>query len=161
MTTKQAPTKTWGDKLDEGLQKAEREKAESRIVMRATDLMWEEDKMVRSALIVSDLTGFKLKTLHSWIGEILPGGWTGKHRHTSEAIMLALSGDGYSVIDGKRHDWSEGDAIVMPAMTWHQHFNASKTKPFRFYAATNYPLTQNIGLAMIETVEFGSHHQED
>jgi len=154
-------TKTWGDKLNDKLQAAETERAESRIVIKARELKWEDDKMVRSALMVSEMTGFRLKTLHSWVGEILPSGKTGKHRHTSEAIMLALSGQGYSVIDGKRYDWSEGDAIVMPAMTWHQHFNASDSKPFKFYAATNYPLTENIGLAMIEAVEHGSHHSED
>ncbi len=153
--------KTWGDKLDDKLRAAENERAESRIVIKARELKWENDKMVRSALMVSEMTGFRLKTLHSWVGEILPGGKTGKHRHTSEAIMLALSGQGYSVIDGKRYEWSEGDAIVMPAMTWHQHFNASDSKPFKFYAATNYPLTENIGLAMIEAVEHGSHHNED
>jgi len=154
-------TKTWGDKLNDKLQAAETERAESRIVIKARELKWEDDKMVRSALMVSEMTGFRLKTLHSWVGEILPSGKTGKHRHTSEAIMLALSGQGYSVIDGKRYDWSEGDAIVMPAMTWHQHFNASDSKPFKFYAATNSPLTENIGLAMIEAVEHGSHHSED
>ncbi len=164
MATKEATaakTKTWGDKLDDKLRAAENERAESRIVIKASEMKWEDDKMVRSALMVSSMTNFKLKTLHSWVGEILPGGYTGKHRHTSEAILLGLSGDGYSVIDGKRYDWSAGDAIVMTAMCWHQHFNASSTKPFRFYAATNYPLTENIGLAMIEAVEHGSHHSED
>jgi gentisate 1,2-dioxygenase len=159
MATK-AATKTWGDKLEDGLQAAAEEKQKARIVIRKGELVWEDDRMVRSAVMVSKLTGFALKTLHAWIGEILPGGKTGKHRHTSEAIMLCLSGEGYSIIDGERYDWTEGDAIVMQAMTWHQHFNASRTKPFRFYAATNYPLTENIGLAMIETAEYGSHHQE-
>ena len=164
MATKEATkvaTKTWGDKLNDKLEAAETERKEARIVIRAKELKWEDDKMVRSAVMVSSLTGFALKTIHAWVGEILPGGRTGKHRHTSEAIMLCLSGQGYSVIDGKRYDWNEGDAIVMTAMTWHQHFNASDTKPFRFYAATNYPLTENIGLAMIEAVEHGSHHTED
>jgi gentisate 1,2-dioxygenase len=153
-------SKTWGDILEDRLQEAQNEKDQGRIVIKKKDLRWEEDKFVRSAMAVSPLTGFKLKTLHSWFGEILPGAKTGKHRHTSEAIMTCLSGDGYSVIDGKRHEWSEGDVIVMPAMTWHQHFNASTTQPFRFYVATNYPLTENIGLAMIEVEEQGSHHQE-
>ena len=80
--------KTWGDKLNDKLQAAETERAESRIVIKARELKWEDDKMVRSALMVSEMTGFRLKTLHSWVGEILPSGKTGKHRHTSEAIML-------------------------------------------------------------------------
>jgi len=159
MTTKEA-TKTWGDKLEDHLQDAAAQKKKARIVIRKSELVWEDDKMVRSAMMVSNLTGFALKTLHAWIGEIQPGARTGKHQHTSEAIMLCLSGQGYSVIDDERYDWAEGDAIVMPAMTWHQHFNASDTKPFRFYAATNYPLTVNIGLAMIEVAEYGSHHKE-
>lgn len=156
----EAKKKTWGDVLEDKLDAAADEKKNGRIVIKKSELVWEEDKFVRSAMAVSTITGFKLKTLHSWFGEILPGAKTGRHRHTSEAIMFALSGDGYSVIDGVRHNWSEGDVIVMPAMTMHQHFNASTTKPFRFYVATNYPLTENIGLALIEVEELGSHHNE-
>lgn len=151
--------KTWGDVLEDNLEEAAREKAQGRIVIKKSEMVWEDDKFVRSAMVASKLTGFKLKTLHSFIGEIAPGGRTGKHRHTSEAIMLCLSGEGYSVIDGKRYDWSEGDAIVMPALTWHQHFNASNAKTFQYYATSNYPLTENIGIAMIEVEELGNHHQ--
>jgi gentisate 1,2-dioxygenase len=38
-----------------------------------------------------------------------------------------LSGHGYSIVDGRRHDWAAGDVINVPAGAWHQHFNTSET----------------------------------
>ncbi|MGE3150519.1 MAG: cupin domain-containing protein [Pseudorhodoplanes sp.] len=156
----QAPEKaqTWGEKLNDKLKFSEDNRVEGRIVIKKEEMVWEDDFFVRSALVISSMTGFKMRTLHSFIGEILPGGKTGKHRHTSEAIMLGLAGKGYTVIEGKRYDWNEGDAIVMPAMAWHQHFNASDDTTFRYYATSNYPLTENLGIAFIELEEAGSHH---
>ena len=62
--------KTWGDILEDNLESAAREKSQGRIVIKKSELAWEDDKFVRSAMVVSKLTGFKLKTLHSFIGEI-------------------------------------------------------------------------------------------
>ncbi len=149
--------KTWGNKLDDRLREAEKSRSAGKNVVKASDLVWEDDCFVRSALVVSELAGRGLKSLHSFMGEILPGGRTGKHRHTSEAIMLGIKGKGYSVIEGQRFDWDAGDFLILPAMAWHQHFNASETETFRYYATSNYPLTESLGIAYIEVEEAGSH----
>ena len=149
-------TKTWSDRLDDAIAEAAKDSKLSRKVVRAKDLVWQEDKMARSALLVNDQTDVSLNTLHAFIAEMPAGASTGKHRHTSEAIMYALSGKAYSIIDDERIEWAAGDAIIMPAMAWHQHFNASKTEPFRYLAATNYPLTVKMGIAMIETADVRS-----
>ncbi|MDD3446515.1 MAG: cupin domain-containing protein, partial [Zavarzinia sp.] len=107
--------------------------------------------------LISEMTGFhSMKNLHAFVAEMPPGASTGKHRHTSEAIMYALEGEAYTIIDGERIEWKAGDALAVPPMCWHQHFNASPDKPFRYLAATNYPMTVNLGIALIETADIRS-----
>lgn len=145
--------KTWGDKLDEAILTAGERRLGARRVIRSDELDWEEDKMARSALLVSELTGFSLRSIHAFLAEMPAGASTGKHRHTSEALMYALSGSAYSIIEGERVDWKAGDAIAIPVMAWHQHFNASEDEPFRYLAASNYPMTVNLGVELIELAE--------
>jgi quercetin dioxygenase-like cupin family protein len=87
------------------------------------------------------------------IGGILPGGRTRKHRHSYETIAVILKGKGYSIVDGNRVDWEEGDALLVPRWTWHQHFNASDTEYAEFLGAENAPMLQNLGLALREEAE--------
>jgi len=62
------------------------------------------------------------------IFEEAPHSGSHKHAHT-EAMLYVLEGRGYSVIDGERYDWEEGDAVhVPPRMTTHEHFNDSDTR---------------------------------
>jgi mannose-6-phosphate isomerase-like protein (cupin superfamily) len=55
---------------------------------------------------------------------------SGSHRHAhTEAMLYVLEGNGYSMIDGQRYDWQEGDAVhVPPRMTVHEHFNDSDAR---------------------------------
>ncbi len=87
------------------------------------------------------------------IGGILPGGRTRKHRHTYETIAFILKGKGYSVVEGQRVDWEEGDAVLVPRWTWHQHFNASETEYAEFLGAENCPMLQQLGLSLREEAE--------
>jgi len=62
------------------------------------------------------------------IFEEAPRSSSHKHAHT-EAMLYVLEGRGYSMIDGLRHDWQEGDAVhVPPRMTVHEHFNDSDAR---------------------------------
>jgi gentisate 1,2-dioxygenase len=61
--------------------------------------------------------------------QIAPGGWQSKHRHGGEAVLFAVDGTGYSVIDGERYEWSTGDATLVSKWSWHQHFNADDSRP--------------------------------
>jgi quercetin dioxygenase-like cupin family protein len=62
------------------------------------------------------------------IFEEVPGTSSHKHSHT-EAVLYALEGHGYSEVDGKRYDWSAGDALhIPPRMTVHEHFNETEAR---------------------------------
>ncbi len=61
---------------------------------------------------------------------------SGKHRHQGGINLFVIKGKGYSVVNGKRFDWSEGDLILLPVQKGgceHQHFNLDG-KPSRWVA---------------------------
>jgi gentisate 1,2-dioxygenase len=82
----------------------------------------------RSALLVDGSLGYRTTGLSMAIFEIRPGGAQSKHRHPGEAILYAVDGEGYSVIDEERVEWHTGDAPIVNRYVWHQHFNASATR---------------------------------
>jgi quercetin dioxygenase-like cupin family protein len=55
---------------------------------------------------------------------------SGSHRHThTEAMLYVLEGSGHSMIDGRRYNWAQGDAVhVPPRMTSHEHYNDSDAR---------------------------------
>ena len=76
-----------------------------------------------------ETNGFRAKAVAmSTIFEESPHSKSHSHTHT-EAMLYVLEGRGYSMIDGKRVDWEEGDAVhVPPRMTVHEHFNDSDAR---------------------------------
>jgi gentisate 1,2-dioxygenase len=81
-------------------------------------------KGTKSTFLVDISQGFHGTGLSMVMFQIAPGGWQSKHRHGGEAVLYAVKGKGYSVIDGERYDWGEGDATLVSKWSWHQHFNA-------------------------------------
>jgi quercetin dioxygenase-like cupin family protein len=76
-----------------------------------------------------ETNGFRAKAAAMTnIFEETPHSSSHKHAHT-EAMLYVLEGRGYSLIDGQRYDWEEGDAVhVPPRMTVHEHFNVSDAR---------------------------------
>ncbi len=88
-----------------------------------------------------ETNGFRAKAAAMTnIFEETPHSSSHKHAHT-EAMLYVLEGRGYSLIDGERHDWEEGDAVhVPPRMTVHEHFNDSdaRTRTLRIEFGVRY-----------------------
>jgi gentisate 1,2-dioxygenase len=66
-----------------------------------------------------------------------------------EAVIYVLKGHGYSVIDGIRYDWKEGDFLCVPVFAWHRHVNLSD-EDMVYVASTTGPLSMGIGVAIYE-----------
>lgn len=67
-----------------------------------------------------------IRTQLVWVQEIPPGSRSGKMKSQGGQIHIVFEGNGYTVIDGVRHDWEQYDAIFIPLSqdgTIHQHFN--------------------------------------
>ena len=81
------------------------------------------------------------------------------HRHSSDAFILVLSGNGYSVTwpEGAyykrlRVDWHEGTLFVPPIYWYHQHLNPG-TEPARYLAINAPRLVKNLGLRFSDQLE--------
>jgi gentisate 1,2-dioxygenase len=70
-------------------------------------------------------------------GEIAPA-----HRHTAAAFRFVIKGKGaYTTVDGQQCIMEEGDLILTPQLTWHDHANASD-EPILWLDGLDFPLVQ-------------------
>lgn len=105
--------------------------------------------------LVDPRLGFNHRSFRFWINRIPAGeeegmGWKSLgHRHTVEAVLYVLQGNGHSIIDGVRYDWEPGDFISVPMFSWHRHVNTGN-QDFIYVAATTGPLSLALGLAVYE-----------
>lgn len=77
------------------------------------------------------------KSLLLCVLEIPPNSKSGKQLTQGGRTHYVWEGKGYSEIDGVRHDWKQGDVILLPIKakgTIHQHFNTDDKKPVKLIA---------------------------
>lgn len=72
---------------------------------------------------------------------------SGRHKHQGGYSLFVLEGEGYTTVDGVRHDWEEGDLILLPLKVGgveHQHFNEDPKGASRWMALVSRPLLEII-----------------
>ncbi len=81
------------------------------------------------------------------------------HRHSSDAFVLLLSGEGYSITwpEGQydkrvRVNWQEGTLFVPPIYWYHQHLNPGDGAA-RYLAINAPPIVRNLGLRFQDQLE--------
>jgi gentisate 1,2-dioxygenase len=127
-------------------------------VIAGDSLEWETSHHGKVAYISEPaILGSNVQTMMMFIEELAPGGSNSGHRHLNEALVYILEGRGYSIIDGTRYDWKQGDTIAVPLMSWHQHFNADPERRVVFLGATNEPLLRSMGLFEMEDAPGQGH----
>jgi gentisate 1,2-dioxygenase len=85
------------------------------------------------------------RTLAANIQILLPGEKARPHRHTMNALRFVLEGSGATtIVDGKACPMEEGDLILTPAWTWHEHVHEG-TAPILWLDALDVPLHQYMG----------------
>lgn len=108
---------------------------EGKVVVKGAERPWEETRQGR-------LKHF----LHSTINDTADLCWrsfflhdirthSGKHRHQGGLAIYVVEGRGWTVVDGVRHDWEEGDLILLPVKPGgveHQHFNGEPGNPCKW-----------------------------
>ena len=94
---------------------------------------------------VDPVTGAALvPTLGCYAQVLRPGVRTRAHRQSSTAFYHAFRGAGAIVIDGARHEWSEGDSFVVPPMARHAHENDGAA-PAVLFSFQDVPLLKALG----------------
>jgi gentisate 1,2-dioxygenase len=68
-------------------------------------------------------------------------------------------GNGYSIIGGKRFDWSDHDIFCVPAWMWHEHVNLGGEDAFLF-SFNDFPVMEALGVRLTEALTDHGGHQE-
>lgn len=79
-----------------------------------------------------------LSTLVFFQQEIPPGSRSGRMKFQGGQVIMVTEGRGYTLVDGVKHEWEEGDVINLPLRARGivvQHFNTDPEKVARFVAA--------------------------
>ncbi len=87
-----------------------------------------------------------MPTIGCYTQKLRPGAHTRSHRHSSAAIYHVFRGGGYSMIEGRRFDWSERDIFVVPGWHWHEHVNLSARENAILISYTDEPLLKSLGI---------------
>ena len=86
-----------------------------------------------------------MPTLALKLQRLAPGSHTDAHRHTSSVVYHAAKGEGYSIINGKRLDWSKGDTFVLPSWALHEH-GTDSSDDAALFSMSDLPVIEAMGL---------------
>ncbi|MDO8688815.1 MAG: cupin domain-containing protein [Dehalococcoidia bacterium] len=114
-----------------------KERAETgEVVIRGKGQPWEQGRQARVKYFLEPL--MKDTAAQGWLMFIQDIRiQSGRHRHQGGLIIYVIEGKGWTTVDGVRHDWEEGDIILLPIQlrgSEHQHFNAEPGKPCKWLA---------------------------
>lgn len=91
----------------------------------------------------------------------LPVQYKGKaHRHVHSSVYHVHKGSGYTVMNGIRFDWEEGDFFALPAWTWHEHVNTSETEEAFLFSTNDLPILEPFGFEREEAYTENGGYQE-
>lgn len=90
------------------------------------------------------------RTISAAIQMLLPGEKARPHRHTMNAIRFVIEGEGAStLVDGKDCPMKEGDLVLTPGWTWHEHVHRGD-KPILWLDILDVPLHLWLGVAAFQ-----------
>lgn len=134
--------KPWTKRIYEDTADVLKASRQGKIIAKGSESEWiahpsAESTGSRNKMLVTPKAGFDTE-LSMFLEELPPGGNNNKHRHYLYAIKYIISGKGHEILDGKRYNYEEGDAVFIPPGSWHQSFNDDKKKPLVFLAAATH-----------------------
>ena len=112
--------------------------AKGPVLIKGKDQPWEQARQGRLkyfSLPTDNAPGIAQSSMLVFLHEIRKH--SGKHVHQGGFCIYVVDGEGYSVVDGKRHDWEKGDLLLLPIKPGgveHQHFNRDPNKPCTWMA---------------------------
>ncbi len=103
--------------------------------------------------------GSVMPTIGATMQLLRPGEHTKAHRHTGSFVYQVQKGSGYTVIEGKRHDWTERDIFVIPSWALHEHVNTSASEDACLFTFNDLPVMTKLGLYVEEAYAENGGHQ--
>jgi gentisate 1,2-dioxygenase len=124
-------------------------------LMKAKDSIGIEQAERRAIRLVNPHAPIKStsRTLQFTFSIVNPGEVASAHRHNMAAIRFVVEGKGaHTVVEGERFPMEEGDLILTPNWTWHDHFNGSDA-PIIWLDGLDGPLIQSFNVLFFEIYE--------
>lgn len=103
--------------------------------------------------------GWALQTMGAHMQMLKPGLHTRAHRHTGNVVYNVAQGHGYSIIGGRRFDWSEHDIFCVPAWVWHEHVNLDTSDEAFLFSFNDFPVMDALGVRIEQALETDGGHQ--
>lgn len=130
--------------------KATRDKArQGKKIIKGKEIPWQVGRQgIIGYYHTEPLQGHAMENLRMFVHEIRTH--SGRHVHQGGFNLFVLKGKGYTVVDGKRFDWSAGDLILLPFKKGgveHQHFNVDN-RPSKWLAFSSIPVGEMVGFFM-------------
>ena len=89
-------------------------------------------------------------SLYAGVQMVVPGDVAPAHRHSQSALRFVLEGKGaHTAVDGERTAMEQGDFIITPSMTWHDHSNETD-QPMFWLDGLDIPLVQFFDAGFME-----------
>jgi len=89
-------------------------------------------------------------SLYAGLQLILPGEVAPAHRHSQSALRFVVEGEGaFTAVDGEKTIMREGDFVITPSWTWHDHGNDSD-RPMVWLDGLDIPLVQFLDASFAE-----------
>ena len=90
------------------------------------------------------------QSLYAGLQLIMPGEIAASHRHTACALRFIIEGSGaYTAVDGERTIMEEGDFVITPPWTWHDHGNESD-RPMIWMDGLDVPMVNSFDTSFAE-----------
>ncbi len=93
-----------------------------------------------------------MPTIGASMQMLRPGEHTKAHRQTGSYLYQVAKGSGFSIVDGKRLDWTERDIFCVPSWAVHEHANGSATEDACLFCFNDVPVMRALGLYREEAV---------
>ena len=125
-------------------------RANQRTVIALEDVeMRETSRRMRRGVYVGADGGRPTRSMDATAHEIDPGTVSTVHRHSWDAMVFCVAGEGWTEIDGERIQWGPGDSLHLPAWSWHRHGNEGGGVA-RFLSFSSEPMLETMGMAIQE-----------
>jgi gentisate 1,2-dioxygenase len=96
--------------------------------------------------------GAVLPTMSCGMIRMEPGAGSRRRREVASTIMVVFAGRGYSLINGERFSWEQGDVLAIPSWVWFEHLADPDpdAQPAVLFTMTDRPALQALGLYRCE-----------
>jgi len=124
-------------------------------LLKASETIGIEQAERRAIRVINPHLGAKSTshTLQVTFSIVNPGEVARAHRHNMAAIRFVVQGRGaYTAVAGEKFYMEEGDLILTPNWTWHEHHNESQD-PIIWLDGLDGPLIQSLNILFFEEAE--------